>query len=167
MEAPAFVGLFTIEGTPHGPYPGAVVGDVGAYDTIAFHRDTADQLLRDLNDDDCIFTASWEGAALRLCWTTSWNARATTLVAVDTHGRYLIGGLWRWADWDGWGGALPDTDKQAFALGVVEFSSSRPTVLPDHLRPPYRKGRETAHRVTLNTYRGDGAEPSAPSLFEQ
>ncbi|MGI5404900.1 hypothetical protein ACQEVG_36660 [Streptomyces sp. CA-135486] len=151
MEAPASVGLFTIEGTQHGPYPGAVTGDVCAFDAIALHPDTADQLLQDLNQDDSIFTGSWKGTTLRLCWTTPWNETATTLILPDTHGRYRIGGLWPWADWDGWDGNFPHTDKQAFALGVVEFRFSRPSVLPGHLQPAYSKGRETAHQLTLNT----------------
>ncbi|MDJ0347036.1 hypothetical protein QMK19_38335 [Streptomyces sp. H10-C2] len=153
-DAHESVGLFTIAGTQHGPYPGAVTGETSPYDSIAFDRATVDQLMDDINRDNSPFRAAWEDPVLRFSWTTdAADGVASAHIRPDPHGRYRIGGLWPWADWDDWDDeAAPCSPKYAFALGVVEFCFTRTTPMPDHLLEPYNRGREAAHHVTLYQY---------------
>lgn len=156
-EALESVGLFTIAGTHHGPYPGAVTGETGPYDSVAFTRATVDQLVADINRDNGPISADWEGPVLRFHWALSHpDAVAHVRIQPDPHGRYRIGGLWPWADWDDWDDwdeeASPCSQRHAFALGVIEFCFTRTTPIPAHLLEPYNRGREAAHQVTLFQY---------------
>ncbi|MEU6121282.1 hypothetical protein [Streptomyces sp. NPDC047123] len=154
MNAQEVVGLYTIAGTGHGPYPGAATTEIGAFDSVALDHATVLQLAEDLNNDLHGFTATWQDDIL--CVTRSAEDQmqyAPARFAPDAHGRYRIGGLWPWADWGDWEDIhAPRTPKEAFALGVVEYCYTRATPVPAELVDAYLQGREAAHRVTRNQY---------------
>ncbi|MFD9592538.1 hypothetical protein ACFWA9_07230 [Kitasatospora sp. NPDC059973] len=97
---------FYVDGSEHGPYPGLVVprdttGLIGPYCSPAFSRLAAEQIVADLQKDNCGLTARWDGEVLTFDWTRDYDGDGgTEFVAPDERGLYRIGGRWPW-DYDG------------------------------------------------------------------
>ncbi|MFF8994461.1 hypothetical protein ACF09H_31965 [Streptomyces sp. NPDC014983] len=148
MTAPT-VQLITVDSTAYGPYAGLLPKELGAFDAPLFTRRGAQHIVDDLLRDACGLSAAWEGESLRFTWTPAYRGDegGTEVVHPDRHGRYAIGGLWPWMEWDD---DLPHTAGQrAFADGVREARAPRGPVLPDGLRHLYDQGRAEAHSLTL------------------
>ncbi|MFE3033023.1 hypothetical protein ACFXKY_15435 [Streptomyces canus] len=92
---------FTVDCTTYGPYPAARVRPTwGAHDPISVTRETAERIAEDLNvrDAGCGLTAVWQGDSLVFTWDERYrnDGGGSETVTPDSHGRYLIGGLWPW-----------------------------------------------------------------------
>lgn len=153
-DTPEAVGLFTIAGTPHGPYPGIAADETDLQGAVTVSWATARQLVNDINRDSGAYSGIWHHSVLQIIGNrVDQEQPASMHFTPDAHKRYTIGGLWRWDDWNGWGETgFPRTRTQAFALGVVEFCYTRGTALPAHLREAYAQGRAAAHEVTRYRY---------------
>ncbi len=147
MTAPT-VQLITVESTAYGPYAGLLPKELGRYDAPLFTRRGAQHIVDDLHRDACGLSAAWEGESLRFTWTKAYRGDdGTEVVHPDRHGRYAIGGLWPWMEWDE---ELPHTAGQrAFADGVRQARSPRGPVPPEGLRHLYDQGRAEAQSLTL------------------
>ncbi|MFF4933382.1 hypothetical protein ACFY2H_31495 [Streptomyces griseofuscus] len=147
MTAPT-VQLITVESTAYGPYAGLLPKELGGYDAPLFTRRGAQHIVDDLHRDACGLSAAWEGESLRFTWTKAYRGDdGTEVVHPDRHGRYAIGGLWPWMEWDE---ELPHTAGQrAFADGVRQARAPRGPVPPEGLRHLYDQGRAEAQSLTL------------------
>ncbi|MFJ2217893.1 hypothetical protein ACIQVO_36240 [Streptomyces sp. NPDC101062] len=147
MTAPT-VQLITVDCTAYGPYAGLLLKELGSYDAPLFTRRGAQHIVDDLHRDACGLSAFWEGESLRFTWTKAYREDdGTEVVHPDRHGRYAIGGLWPWMEWDE---ELPHTAGQrAFADGVREARAPRGTVPPEGLRHLYDQGRAEAQGLMV------------------
>ncbi|WP_217226030.1 hypothetical protein [Streptomyces anulatus] len=136
------------DSTAYGPYAGLLPKELGAYEAPLFTRRGAQHIIDDLHRDASGLSATWEGESLRFTWTTDYlDTNGTEIVHPDRHGRYAIGGLWPWMEWDE---DLPHTAGQrAFADGVREASRVGVAGPPEGLRHLYDQGRAEAQSLTL------------------
>ncbi|MYR56269.1 hypothetical protein GTY54_08415 [Streptomyces sp. SID625] len=143
------VQLITVDSTAYGPYAGLLPKELGAYDAPLFTRRGAQHIMDDLLRHACGLSAAWEGQSVRFTWAPGYRGDkgGTEVVHPDRHGRYAIGGLWPWTEWDD---ELPHSAGQrAFAEGVREARAPRDRILPDGLQRLYDQGRAEAHSLTL------------------
>lgn len=102
--------LLTVDGTDYGPYPGQpTTGTRSPYDTYLFTGETAQRIVDDLHRDNCGLTAAFaHDGALTFTWDTTYRDEpGAERVTPDAQGRYAIGGLWPWNNWNPTDGTTP------------------------------------------------------------
>ncbi|WP_050512041.1 hypothetical protein [Streptomyces rimosus] len=146
---PPGIQLFTVEGTAYGPYVGLPTSDTwGPYSAHLFTRATAELIVNDLHRDESSLRAAFDPETGTLTFTDEDDEMEPETVIPDAYGRYLIGGLWPWNDWDD--KDIPHTAGQAaFARGAVEYREADASAsLPEPLDALYQRGRQEAQLLT-------------------
>ncbi|MFV8133171.1 hypothetical protein [Streptomyces syringium] len=143
------VHLFTVDGSSYGPYVALTTTPWWSpLDAFLFTRETVRQIVEDLHRDGCGLTAQWNGDDLTFTWDATYmDDPGTETISPDQHGRYAIGGMWQWDEWDG--ALQPTAEQEAFALGAREYDSAPSTGQLGNLATHYQRGRDEARRVLL------------------
>ncbi|MEU5181200.1 hypothetical protein AB0G49_14220 [Streptomyces longwoodensis] len=145
--------LFTVADTSHGPYVGLPVDSLWTpYSGHLFTRATAEQIVKDLHEDECHMYAEFgEDGTLTFEWTVENDGEGgTKTITPDQHGRYLIGDLWEWEDWR----ENPEEHsayQRLYALGASEYrQADRSSLMDPAAAVVYAMGRVEAHTLTLH-----------------
>lgn len=146
--------LFTVEGTSLGPYVALPLASLWTpYSGHLFTRETAEKIVTDLHreDADCGLSAEWgDDGTLTFTWTDAYDGEGgSQVIRPDAHGRYEIGDLWAWDEWQE---TTPQTQAQRLiAAGAWEYrGADRSLLFPPAAAALYAMGRLEAHRVTLH-----------------
>ncbi|MEU9925069.1 hypothetical protein AB0H51_27940 [Streptomyces griseoluteus] len=148
--------LFTVESTSYGPYVGLPLRSLWtAYDTHLFTRETAEEIVSDLHRDECHMYGAFdpEDGTLTFEWTIENDGvGGRQVITPDQWGRYEIGGLWAWDEWQETRDGEPQPESaRLYALGAGEYrQGDRSSTFPVDEAAAYSRGRMEAHALTLH-----------------
>lgn len=149
------IALFTVEGTSYGPYIGLPVRSLwGPNSSHLFTRATAEQIVKDLHEDECHMCGEFgPDGTLTIEWSIENDGEGgSKVITPDPWGRYEIGDLWAWDEWqDTRDGEPQPATARLIALGAGEYrQADRSPLLSPAEAAYYAMGRLEAHELTLH-----------------